>query len=115
MNISYNGYNTHVLTMEANENITVGKPVCQDSDGDLIPAPNDKSPIGVCVYKRGELAGIQTDGYVELPYSGNAPGYGYAKLYGNGTGGVLVTTAAAATAFKVLKVDTTNGIVGFIL
>jgi len=51
--------------------------------------------------------------YVELEYTGTAPTVGYSKLLASAAGKVKADSDGAE--FLVLKVDTTNKIVGFIM
>ena len=116
MSISFNGYKTEVLTFE-NENAEISYPVTVNSASRSIKASAESNFIGVCVTERNDLAGVQTDGYVELHYSSTAPGTGMVYLVADGNGGVKVPSSSsnAMKAYKVLKVDTVNKTVGFIL
>lgn len=116
MSISFNGYKTDVLTFE-NENAKISYPVTVNAASKAVKAAAESDFIGVCVIERNGLAGVQTDGYVEMNYSSTAPGTGVAYLVSDGNGGVKVPSSSsnAKKAYKVVKVDTSNKIVGFIL
>jgi hypothetical protein len=114
MSISYNGYNVQVLTAE-NENATIGYPVTLQSNK-IIKATSGAPFIGVCVAVRGDYASVQTEGYIELSYEGTAPKLGYCSLVSKGNGKVVsADVSTGMKAYKVLKVDTDNCTVGFLL
>lgn len=112
--ISFNGFNEGVLTF-ADYGSALGAPVAVTNDSKTNTATNGSDFIGVCVNKIGDgYITAQISGYVELPYTGTAPTAGYACLIANGDGGVKTGTDIKKS-YKVLKVDTENKIVGFIL
>lgn len=112
MSISYNGFNTKVLTFEG-KNISTDCPVQINNDGTIKNAVSNADFIGVCVSKNGDFAGVQLEGYVEVSYSGTAPAYGYATLAADGNGGVKASDDGIS--HLVIKLDTVNHIVGIIL
>ncbi|MGN0523991.1 MAG: hypothetical protein ACI4IG_06935 [Eubacterium sp.] len=115
MSISFNGYKNNTVTME-NETATVGYPVALNSEGKAIAANDGVAFIGVCVAVRGDICCVQTDGYIELGFSGTAPSYGFSGFTADGNGGVKsVTSATAPKAYTVVKVDTAKKTVGFIM
>lgn len=114
MNISYKGYNTKFLTIYS-EAVTVGRPVGFNSSGDFANAENDAEFIGVAVSNRDGIIGVQESGYIEMPYTNTVPTCGYCHLVSNGSNGVKVDAATAGKLYKVIKVDTDNKIVGFML
>lgn len=113
MNIAYNGFHTDVLSMEADGNINIGSPVIVNDKGFCHAASNNAEIFGVAVSKRDELIGVQLTGYVELPYTSTAPTHGYCKLVCSNATSVKVSENGRQ--YKVIKVDTANKIVGFIL
>ena len=115
MSISFKGYNTSTLTFEAGENIAVGAPVVLDENGKADLVAEDDNFIGVCTAVKGSWASVQTDGYVEAEYSGDAPDLGYVILLAGDDGTIAAGGEDGVIYYKVLKVDTTNKIVGFIL
>lgn len=113
--ISYKGYENGVLTFRGDSSISEGIPVSLNIDGSLKSAANEDEIIGVLIRNQDGMCAVQVKGYVELPYlSTAAPSCGLCKLCANGDGGVK-TKANGLVAYKVLKVDTVNKIVGFIL
>lgn len=115
MSISFNGYKNNTVTME-NGSAVVGYPVALGSNGKAIVANDGVAFIGVCVAVRGDICCVQTDGYIELGFSGNAPSYGFSGFTADGNGGVKSASAAtAAKAYTVVKVDATKKTVGFIM
>lgn len=115
MNISFKGYKNNTLTVEADGSLTVGVPVTLSAEGKAIAAGENKDFIGVCTAIRNGWASVQTDGYIELKYTGTAPKCGIEKLSAAGSGKVKVTTGDAYAYYKVLSVDSDETTVGFIL
>ena len=114
-NISYRGFNSSALTFETNADFEKGFPVGITSAGECVAAAENSAFIGICVSVRGKLVTAQMEGYVEVPYSGTAPGCGWVKLCSNGNGGVAVSSGASVPLYRVIEVDTVNKTVGFIL
>lgn len=115
MSISYNGYNSSTLTFEAGSGLTAGAPVTLNSDGQAVCASADDYFIGVCTAVREGWASVQTDGYVEVKYSGTAPSKGVGALVTGANKTVAKGGEGDVALYKILNVDTTNSIVGFIL
>ena len=116
MSISFKGYGENVLTFYTG--ITeAGIPVSVAQDCMVNKTAADKDFIGITCKGDGEIAGVIVDGYVELPYTGNTPAFGYCNLVANGNGGVKAAASATASnhVVRVINVDTDNKIVGFIL
>lgn len=119
-NISYNGYNANVISMSAETEIEKNVPVTVDPDGVCEAAAADADFIGVSVNKRQNIVSVQTEGYVTLPFSGDAPTTGFCGLVSDGNGGVKVS-AEAAKQYKVLSViyddddESITPVVGFML
>ncbi len=110
--ISYKGFNVKVLTFDA-EGEVKNKPVVMDSNGLLKPASINDNFIGICTSLRERCAGVQMQGYIELPYSDEKPSFGYCKLTADGNGGVKTTSSETANYYRVIKID--DKTVGFIL
>ena len=115
MSISYNGYNSSTLTFEADDELTVGAPVTVDTDGKAVTAAQGEYFIGICTAIRGGWASVQTDGYVEAEYTGDAPSYGIYPIIAGANGKVAAGNDTSLIPYKILKIDETNKIVGFIL
>ncbi len=111
--ISYNGFNEGVLTFKDTDT-KVGYPVDISESGLTRNAESGKDFIGVCVSKDNDYITVQVCGYIEMKYTGTLPNYGYQALVSNGSGGVKASTATTKL-YKVLKVDTANNIIGFII
>lgn len=115
MSISLNGYKNQVVTFEANENLTPGL-VVMDNSLIVKNAVADDDFIGYAISKNGYITNVQTEGYIELPYTGSTMNFGYRTLVASGAG--TVANKESATAGKkrlVVKIDAQNKIVGFIL
>lgn len=115
MGISYNGFNSKVMTFYAGETCEVGKAVTINDDGEAVKPAKDGNFIGICTSLRNGIAGVQLEGYVEQPYTGTAPKAGVNKIVFDGQGSIIASTDTAAQYYRILKVDTENKIVGFII
>ena len=115
MSISYKGYKNETITFEAGENLTVGSPVTVNQNNQAVNASTDSYFVGVCTAIRNGWASVQTDGYIEVKYNGTAPDCGLTKLVCAGEGMVKAGGANNYALYKVIKVDTANTTVGFIL
>ncbi len=118
-NISYNGYNANVISMRTDAEIEKNVPVTVNEEGACTAAAADTDFIGVSVNQRKDIISVQTEGYVTLPFSGDAPTTGYCGLVSDGNGGVKVA-ADAAKKYKVLTViededEDETPVVGFML
>lgn len=115
MGISFNGYNAKIVTFYAGEACEVGKAVTINEDGEAVCAGNNNRFIGICTSLRNGIAGVQVEGYVELPYSGTAPKHGVNRLICDANGCLTASIDDIAQYYKILKVDTDSKTVGFIL
>ncbi len=101
--IEYQAIGAVVVTAK-NDGAQAGA-VCRYHENDTVTAASAADPIhGICVYEKNGLASVQVKGFVTLPYTGTAPGVGYAQLAANGSGGVQ--TASSGPLYLVAKVDT---------
>ena len=114
MSISFKGYNTSTLTFPAASSLAAGMPVTVNSDGAAAPASAEQDFIGICTAIREGWASVQTDGYVESVYSGDAPTLGMCALT-TASGNKIAAADEGGIPYKVLSVDTVNKTVGFIL
>ena len=113
MSISCKGYGENVLTF--NTKLTeVGAPVYIGADNKALLASADNDFVGFTTYADGEIAGVIVDGYVEVPFTGAAPSYGFTSVVSNGKDGVK-SSITSKHVVRVLKIDNQNKIVGFIL
>ncbi len=115
MSISYRGYEANTITFEAGEGLAIGMPVTVGATGAAVPADEDDYFIGICTAIRNEWASVQTSGYTEVAYSGDAPSLGLSALTADGEGAVKAGEEGSLALYKVLKTDTAAGTVGFIL
>ena len=116
MSISFKGYGEKVLTFKTSLT-EVGVPITPGTDCTAYRATADRDFIGISCSADGEYAGVIVDGYVEVPYTGSAPNFGFCNLVSNGSNGVK-TPGSSTTSnhiVRVIKIDTQNKIVGFIL
>ncbi len=116
--ISYNGYDTQMLTMQkSSASMQIGDLVTVNADGYAVTAVSGKPFIGICTAVRGEYVSVQTEGYTQASYTGTAPGYGFVNLVSNGGNAVKVNTdeSVAGVFRRVMMVDTESKTVGFIL
>jgi hypothetical protein len=115
MSVSFNGYKNNVITFET-DGCALGYPVDLGSSGKVTNATNGCDFIGICTAINGNYVSVQTDGYIEMKYSGTAPSYGLSGLVCAEGGKVNGADATAkAKTYLIVKVDKTNKIVGFIL
>lgn len=114
--VSYNGFNSKVITIsKATEENMLGK-IVTVSGNNAVVAPKNSEFVGVCVSDNGAYLGVQVEGYVECPYTGTISECGWAHIVSNGTNEVATATATAGSVMRrVMKLDTDNKIVGFIL
>ena len=134
--ISFNGYNENTLTFQGTA--TVGYPV-KISDGLVADAENGEDFIGIAVGVHGDYVVVQLDGYVEMSTDGSSFSYGYGGILATGDGNVTAvstestsdsedesdestesdTSSSSSTStaheYKIIKIDSDNNTVGFIL
>lgn len=115
MGVSFNGFKNKVLTFE-NGGAIVGYPVTLNKDGKAGNAATGSEFIGICTSSNGDYVSVQTDGYIETGYTTAVPSYGISGFTAGSSGKIVPADAKAnAKAYLVVKVDESNGIVGFIL
>ena len=115
MSISFKGYENKTITLEAGSGLTVGSPVKINSNNQAVNAASDDYFIGICTAVRNDWASIQTDGFAEIKYTGTAPSHGLVSLVAAGESKVKAGGDGDIALYKVIKVDTENTTVGFIL
>lgn len=113
MKTSLKGYNAQTATFFA-EDVNSNYPVKPFSSGYVTNCIDGNDFIGIAQTVRGDVVGVQLDGYVEVPYSGTAPTIGNVGLVADGNGGVK-QVASAVKKYKVLCIDASTSTVGFIL
>lgn len=114
-NISYKGFNSGALTFKSSGEFTKGRLVSFDSNGNCVMASTNSTFVGVCVAVRDGIITAQVEGYVEVPYSGSAPSYGWNRLTTGLNSAAKTSTDAEVPFYRVIKIDTANKIIGIIL
>lgn len=123
MSVSYNGFHSNVITIpyDTTKSLKPGMPVTINETGLCKPAQMSNF-IGVCVGIREGNAAVQVSGYVEAKANTDALPYGVIDLFVDNDCNVSAHLEIApgdvlenAKAYSVLKVDSENNIVGFIL
>ncbi|MEG2234619.1 MAG: hypothetical protein RRZ42_08300 [Oscillospiraceae bacterium] len=109
---SFKGFNESMLTFPTDSKIETGVPVKISTDSKAVPCATTDTICGVIAASSIDAASVQLSGYVELPYTGTAPTFGYTNICANAGGGV---TVGGSHIVLVIKVDTTAKICGFIL
>lgn len=116
MAYSLNGFNNKVATFEADINVQDGELITITNEGKVAPARENDDIIGLCVSRNNVCAGVLLEGYVELGYTGTAPTTGYKNLVVTGKATVGVKDSPVAGKKRlIVKVDSTNKKIGFIL
>ncbi len=120
MSVSYLGYDAKYITMEKrpDDTMRVGCFVCLDSDGYYVKKCLDgASFIGLAKCIRGNYVTVQVGGYCEVKYSGlKDPTTGHIKLNSGTEGTVVYDGSDMPNQYRtVLKLDTKNKIIGFIM
>ena len=115
MKVSFEGIGENIVTFYNSKasSATAGVPVKMSGACETAKCVDGERFFGVAVAGDSEFAAVQTKGYVEMPYSGTAPGVGFGKRAADTKGGVK--TDANGGEFLIVDVDATNSVVGFIL
>lgn len=117
MKVSFEGVNEQVLSFKSastTDGALEGKFVKMSANFTVNTCAATNAFAGICIHDEDGFADVMTHGYVECAYTGStAPAVGYAIL--NCASATAVQTAEAGREVLVLKVDTTNNIVGFIM
>lgn len=109
----FDGFERKEVTLNSTQNVEKGKVVEFMDSYTVDKSHNGVNFVGVCTHIDGYTASIQLKGYVKVTYTGTAPECGYAKLVGDGNGGVKVDDNGRF--ILVTDVDNENGICGIIL
>lgn len=102
--ISMQGIGASCLSAKKGSAATAGYPCYFSANDTVANSANGAVFSGVIAGVRGELVTVQYRGFVTLPYTGTAPGVGYAALVANGSGGVKA--ASGGRTLLVTSVDT---------
>lgn len=117
MKVSFEGVNEQVLSFKSasvTDGALEGKFIKMSGNFTVAACAATNAFAGMCIHDEGGFADVMTHGYIECEYSGDtAPAVGYATLVC--ASATTVSTAQTGREVLVLKVDTTNKIVGFIM
>lgn len=113
MRVSFNGFDERLLTLESDGAIKKGGLVKMSGSGRVTLCNDGDNFIGIAVNSEEDACSVQLGGYINMPYSGTAPGVGYARLACDASG--KICTAESGREYLVLDVDEINRIIGFIL
>ena len=115
MKVSFEGVGENVVTFYNNTTNTVlaGMPAKMSGNGEVSKCADGERFFGVALAGDSDFAAVQTNGYVELGYTGTAPTLGFCKLAADGNGGVKCDENGGE--LLVVDVDDLNLIAGIIL
>ena len=123
MNISFDENGQVAVTFQAEEGVKPGCAVAVTGDSQVGVCPAGEKPCGVALSAEEGAAAVQVRGFATVTWSGTAPKPGWAKLTGDGKGGVTLAaqepeeagdggeTSAAAPEGRealVIRVDETE-------
>ena len=108
----FTGYGENVLTFKTEDENLKGMPVCVVANDTVAAAGDGAEFCGMAIAVRGGVATVLMSGYVEMPYSGEAPNHGAAYIVANGEGGVK--TGDSGNKVNIIKIDTDSSTIGFI-
>jgi len=108
MKTALDGYGQMVLTLEGG-GLSKGDIVKMSGNKTVSKAGAGEAFCGVVVSPDTSYAGVQTHGYVELPYSG-AVSVGYQQLVADGNGGVTAGEDKGQEYLVIFAEDNTVGI-----
>lgn len=103
MELSVNGIGAVVVTMKTTD-AALGDLVMMDGHFQVKKATAEAEPIGICVSRNGDYAGIQVKGGVEVTCTDETLTPGYQMLKATSENGIAKGTAGAL--HLVVSVDT---------
>ena len=121
MSISFEGIGEICATFFVDQSVgIVPLSPCTITENNTVAfAFEDERFIGWVVNTTDDCCAVQLNGYVESAYSGTDPEVGYSHLLSDGLNGVCVDSGTDGVytggEYLIVKVDTTNNIVGFFL
>lgn len=80
MSISFKGFNEQVITFNTAAELEAGTLVKMSDSATVAPCSDGDVFIGAVVSSHGNIAAVQTGGYISLPYSGTAPALGITSI-----------------------------------
>ena len=107
------GYDRNEVTLNAENNVIKSGTVAMTDNYTVGSAADGADFIGVCTHTQCGSASVLIKGFVEVPFTGEAPAAGYCKLSANGKGGVKKN--ANGRDFLVVGVDTADQTCAIIL
>jgi len=113
MKVSFEGIGEQVLSFEKASGTEKNVFVKVSANNTVAACASGDNFAGYCINTDGSFADVKTHGYIEVPYTGTAPAVGFASLAADTNG--KVKTATTGREYLVIKVDTTNTVVGFIM
>ncbi|MDD6023683.1 MAG: hypothetical protein PUC06_05515 [Oscillospiraceae bacterium] len=100
--VGFDGIGSMVITVK-DGGVVPGQP-CKCSGGKAMEkAAAGEAFQGVCLWQRDDIAGVQVDGFVTMPYTGTAPTVGFDILAADGNGGVQ--KSASGKSRMIVDVD----------
>ena len=106
MNISFEGIGQQMVTFAAAPETAKGVPVKMSENGKVAACADGDAFVGVTANVASDgVANVIMSGFVELTYTGTAPGLGLISVAGNGSGGVKTVTDGGRQVICV-SVDT---------
>lgn len=114
--VAFEAIGEQVVTFAAASGAEEGKVGMISDNGTVDTCSAGTAFCGVIGKVCGGMAAVVLGGYVELPYSGNAPELGFLALVGDSDGGVKVAgSGETGRSCLVVKVDTTDKYLGLFL
>ena len=109
MDTAYQGFETNVLTFYGPD-VAIGDLVKVSGEGTVAKCAAKEPFVGLVVTKRGDFAGVQMRGYMDLKAGGTIT-YGYCKMDTDGANGVTGASTGAMTHLVISKGTDTVGII----
>ena len=114
MKVSFEGIGEQLISFAAANGTTKNEFVKISANGTVAKCSADDVFAGYCVKTEAGFADVMTHGYIEVGYTGQtAPSVGYGTLTAAGSG--KVQADEDGREYLIIKVDTTNAVVGFIM
>ena len=114
MKVSFEGIGEQVVSFEAASGTKANEFVKVSANSKVANCSADDVFAGYCIAADGGFAEVMLHGYIEVGYTGTtAPTVGYDTLTAAGSG--KVQADEDGREYLVIKVDTTNAVVGFMM
>lgn len=114
MKVSFEGIGEQVISFEAASGTKKNEFVKLSANSKVANCSADDLFAGYCINTDGGFADVMTHGYIEVGYTGEtAPTVGFATLSAAANG--KVQADEDGREYLVIKVDSTNAVVGFIM